>query len=170
MVRFIMSPKSFNFFLKYLFTFQYGQIYYLLLCYRIDLDSIIYIPIWLDLLSSCKYSFFKRSNYLHSNMVRFIIYRLPIPLLTNRKFTFQYGQIYYQQILTHYRLKLHIYIPIWLDLLLYNFLALYSYQAKFTFQYGQIYYSYPLKLFRCRQTHLHSNMVRFIICYFFFAC
>ena len=73
MVRFIIHNIRFNFSFKVL----------------------IYIPIWLDLLSLLyPYSFY-RILYLHSNMVRFIIF-------LKQKTTYTTGQIY---------------IPIWLDLL-----------------------------------------------------
>ena len=37
----------------------------------------IYIPIWLDLLYNIKNAIKIKKKYLHSNMVRFIIRRLP---------------------------------------------------------------------------------------------
>ena len=40
----------------------------------------IYIPIWLDLLFKKDYTKIADDSNLHSNMVRFIIYLLPIPL------------------------------------------------------------------------------------------
>ena len=96
MVRFIMK----FYFIKKRglkkFTFQYGQIYYLNSTSKSNREFRIYIPIWLDLLLSiftCRKSSFiiftfqygqiyytsqvsvnsKAEQYLHSNMVRFII-------------------------------------------------------------------------------------------------
>ena len=79
------------------------------------------------------------------------------------QFTFQYGQIYYELQTHALPLQTKIYIPIWLDLLLKEFLMasartpnLHSNMvrfiigmaiikntnaAEFTFQYGQIYYN-----------------------------
>ena len=57
--------------------------------------SFIYIPIWLDLLCVYSMSFVFLTNYLHSNMVRFIMDLKPTKI-ANGNF---------------------IYIPIWLDLL-----------------------------------------------------
>ena len=53
--------------------------------------SLIYIPIWLDLLLERRRFTQSQFRYLHSNMVRFIIQSLPNPLLHFTKFTFQYG-------------------------------------------------------------------------------
>ena len=55
------------------FTFQYGQIYYQGI--NAGIDGI--------------------KNYLHSNMVRFIIVNLGGITINAGIFTFQYGQIYY---------------------------------------------------------------------------
>ena len=101
---------------------------------------LIYIPIWLDLL-----------YLLEALILKFFI-----------RFTFQYGQIYYQTRQYRYSLLYDIYIPIWLDLLFGrfqqmrpHFLNLHSNMVRFiifssrkfggqdngfTFQYGQIYY------------------------------
>ena len=73
MVRFIIQKKRPHYHMILLFTFQYGQIYYILLAYSFRDQSKIYIPIWLDLL------------YITTSMEK---------RLFNR-FTFQYGQIYY---------------------------------------------------------------------------
>ena len=54
-------------------------------------DFYIYIPIWLDLLFSLKLSILTRYNYLHSNMVRFIIKGLRDIDIAEKQFTFQYG-------------------------------------------------------------------------------
>ena len=74
----------------------------------------IYIPIWLDLLLPTSYSGLRLRKYLHSNMVRFIIY-------------FHTFKIF---------LIIFIYIPIWLDLLYAVQRAVADNQAAFTFQYG----------------------------------
>ena len=50
-------------------------------------------------------------------MVRFIIKVYNIKKRGRRKFTFQYGQIYYYYTMFEEDEKLEIYIPIWLDLL-----------------------------------------------------
>ena len=95
MVRFIILAIMRAGIFFQMFTFQYGQIYYV---------SNVIIK-----------SFSVQS--LHSNMVRFIINieisewsGLPV-------FTFQYGQIYYMKYVKRYRIKYQVYIPIWLDLL-----------------------------------------------------
>ena len=51
----------------------------------------IYIPIWLDLLSLDFVSHLNTLLYLHSNMVRFIIYQLSLASHVVNQFTFQYG-------------------------------------------------------------------------------
>ena len=53
--------------------------------------SIIYIPIWLDLLFVNFSMSAERDIYLHSNMVRFIIWILWEIEQRITKFTFQYG-------------------------------------------------------------------------------
>ena len=56
------------------FTFHYGQIYYQLKNVHSIRNYRIYIPLWLDLLL-CSYTNRKAiKSYLHSTMVRFIIY------------------------------------------------------------------------------------------------
>ena len=57
------------------FTFQYGQIYYVHYLYASAHKSIIYIPIWLDLLLAVE----------------------ALNTINALAFTFQYGQIYYYQ-------------------------------------------------------------------------
>ena len=95
MVRFIITMRGGYFGYKSLFTFQYGQIYYL---------------------EFYKFKSLELRN-LHSNMVRFIIGVGKKEGLFNQAFTFQYGQIYYvNDIETLYKIE-YIYIPIWLDLL-----------------------------------------------------
>ena len=74
MVRFIIGDNNMAIDPATVFTFQYGQIYYKdKPKTKIDYD-LIYIPIWLDLL----YDIYIKSQilliYLHSNMVRFIIF------------------------------------------------------------------------------------------------
>ena len=123
----------------FLFTFQYGQIYYQKNMVYINKEVEIYIPIWLDLLLERNLFVRCLKEYLHSNMVRFIIFYQHNLLVTffhlhsnmvrfiiistktkeppSIRFTFQYGQIYYH-IQCHFAiLKSSIYIPIWLDLL-----------------------------------------------------
>ena len=102
-------------------------------------------------------------HYLHSNMVRFIIFFAPNTVLVIKLFTFQYGQIYYKD----------------------NIYQITSFTKSFTFQYGQIYYTIQLfpnlqRVFiyipiwldlllmqrednAVQRRNLHSNMVRFII-------
>ena len=59
------------------FTFQYGQIYYRSGYIPLDLQYAIYIPIWLDLLSTENREIYAQGTEdLHSNMVRFIIQML----------------------------------------------------------------------------------------------
>ena len=53
--------------------------------------NMIYIPIWLDLLLLHPQELVLLSRYLHSNMVRFIIWSI-LPGVPNLlRFTFQYG-------------------------------------------------------------------------------
>ena len=168
-----------------IFTFHYGQIYYLVYQIKEQKHNFIYIPLWLDLLS-------KSQNFA-------------LNLLN--EFTFHYCQIYYN--IFHYIQAFGnlIYIPLWLDLLLVAHSVRQGQQQdlhstmvrfiiilgdlqepgswKFTFHYGQIYYSefslsaplskliyIPLWLdllsiviffVDCSPTDLHSTMVRFII-------
>ena len=75
MVRFIMRYCVLRYEVMFLFTFQYGQIYYVVILACPRLRSNIYIPIWLDLLF----------RNLDKDIYRFL------------SFTFQYGQIYYKQ-------------------------------------------------------------------------
>ena len=75
---------------------------------------LIYIPIWLDLLSEDDSLSNRDDSDLHSNMVRFIM------------------QLLEQNIL----LDLNIYIPIWLDLLYSADNDDFFNAVKFTFQYG----------------------------------
>ena len=123
-----------------LFTFQYGQIYYTSIYRKNTSLPQIYIPIWLDLLYVVKYKQIAKLRDLHSNMVRFIMREYNDYKIDTAGFTFQYGQIYYTNHIEYYREYYKIYIPIWLDLL-------YKCQAS---QWGSL-------------SHLHSNMVRFII-------
>ena len=50
MVRFIIEAGTLTSTQNTAFTFQYGQIYYKNGRYELNLDCVIYIPIWLDLL------------------------------------------------------------------------------------------------------------------------
>ena len=117
MVRFIISLQFLKVYGQQIFTFQYGQIYYKNMKKRLPIGTNIYIPIWLDLLLIQHYRFldcllylhsnmvrfiihiytklFSMEGNLHSNMVRFIIYFILYITNQNKKFTFQYGQIYY---------------------------------------------------------------------------
>ena len=54
-------------------------------------NTLIYIPIWLDLLLSSKRLPSMLGVNLHSNMVRFIMPKIWNRLIRKRKFTFQYG-------------------------------------------------------------------------------
>ena len=96
MVRFIidgfMTPAE----IVERFTFQYGQIYYILQKRRLQSYMPIYIPIWLDLLFDFSDEEQKEKEDLHSNMVRFIINLWSGTITLQTVFTFQYGQIYYQ--------------------------------------------------------------------------
>ena len=122
---------------------------------------------------------------LHSNMVRFIIYFSNARKSKAYKFTFQYGQIYYIKKISELINISKIYIPIWLDLLYIGRERKRDNVRRFTFQYGQIYYQMESKRYsknspiyipiwldllslrqlaiRQKPSHLHSNMVRFII-------
>ena len=105
-------------------------------------DSLIYIPLWLDLLSRYNKRACSFLNNLHSTMVRFIMYfilRLSSPVI-------------------------NIYIPLWLDLLYVILISLtlkkinlHSTMVRFiidiTFSENNI------------EINLHSTMVRFIISY-----
>ena len=73
-------------------------------------------------------------------MVRFIIINKKTKTKSIRRFTFQYGQIYYTDADNEVENGIRIYIPIWLDLLLWH--------------------DY---LLRYKKEDLHSNMVRFIM-------
>ena len=150
--------------------------------------TLIYIPIWLDLLFRTELDIVVLRYYLHSNMVRFIMRSLSKKRLPTMLFTFQYGQIYYWQLKDTHLRKKYIYIPIWLDLLSsikqqqrfkkYNlhsnmvrfiidyFTTSLPKQILFTFQYGQIYYPTYYKTKLKEYINLHSNMVRFIIIFF----
>ena len=118
MVRFIIAYGVRGLSQLSAFTFQYGQIYYAKIYKSKELGYRIYIPIWLDLLSSklinIKYiqeiftfqygqiyylqqqQIYKLHKFhLHSNMVRFIIRQKGTSPSVPLTFTFQYGQIYY---------------------------------------------------------------------------
>ena len=150
----------------------------------------IYIPIWLDLLLQIKQHLHILYLHLHSNMVRFIIETSTTEPLGTMGFKFQYGQIYYMTNLKTVDSTNTIYIPIWLDLLFLLLTHNSSAPQIFTFQYGQIYYCVlhacvreytkiyiPIwldLLFLLRKNlyyshnDLHSNMVRFIILFYFY--
>ena len=73
MVRFIIRTQFLCWHKNIVFTFQYGQIYYVSFTYSFTNKPKIYIPIWLDLLLD----------------------KILSGVGHNTKFTFQYGQIYY---------------------------------------------------------------------------
>ena len=75
MVRFIIDTSADAYNHRIIFTFQYGQIYYL---------SYFHLIYPLEL-------------HLHSNMVRFIIEFDKNLTINSMIFTFQYGQIYYSK-------------------------------------------------------------------------
>ena len=102
MVRFIIPSDETLGRPKYLFTFQYGQIYYKRIKSFSSRRNRIYIPIWLDLLSYSIQQVMQTKKYLHSNMVRFIIVCYGHSRRTLIRFTFQYGQIYYEEIQKYY--------------------------------------------------------------------
>ena len=117
MVRFIIPLDLQHARLMKAFTFQYGQIYYQILYSICHFQHSIYIPIWLDLLCVLKREVYADGKDLHSNMVRFIIAVVKTAGGIAERFTFQYGQIYYEvQPFVKWSRGL-IYIPIWLDLL-----------------------------------------------------
>ena len=125
---------------KHGFTFHYGQIYYTNSAKCMETEYMIYIPLWLDLLSEKNKLEFSFSAHLHSTMVRFIMNWNAFNSNASRT----------------------IYIPLWLDLLSFFsvsisfcFLNLHStmvrfiiscklrnriFSQTFTFHYGQIYY------------------------------
>ena len=122
------------------FTFHYGQIYYCSRSYICLVYITVYIPLWLDLLSYILVDNIKSPLGLHSTMVRFIIYFSARFLKSNQRFTFHYGQIYYEKQKLDIKYGNHVYIPLWLDLLL-----------------------SMLKGIFANTEGLHSTMVRFIM-------
>ena len=141
MVRFIIHNVPGLVLLMSVFTFQYGQIYYVYSQQLFALPASIYIPIWLDLL--CRNTKNVRWGILnlHSNMVRFIICLKQSICKYLSSFTFQYGQIYY---LTYhknmYSQQKHLHSNM-VRFIIYHFNPLVTLNILFTFQYGQIYYS-----------------------------
>ena len=82
--------------------------------------------------------------YLHSNMVRFIMYTWSINPGSDTKFTFQYGQIYYSNLDYHLVEAIRdLHSNMVRFIITVDFSDLVS-DFIFTFQYGQIYY-YDLK-------------------------
>ena len=141
MVRFIIDFKFLINIEESIFTFHYGQIYYAISSNFFKLSICIYIPLWLDLLL-CLLKFLSICcEYLHSTMVRFIIYYKEQEKSLQEKFTFHYGQIYYNILKIRYGFLNRIYIPLWLDLLCSPCKVASSRKYLFTFHYGQIYYS-----------------------------
>ena len=101
------------------FTFQYGQIRNILVFHLQLLESIIYIPVWIDQKPNRRQSQSYSRTYLHSSMDRLetnisSLKTLPIPA-----FTFQYGQIRNLILLNLYWGAVLIYIPVWIDQKLY---------------------------------------------------
>ena len=96
-------------------------------------------------------------------MVRFIMFQVQKIINYKKKFTFQYGQIYYRLFYNESTQTSAIYIPIWLDLLLPTSDDGGITIKEFTFQYGQIYYLMTAEDLSLIGQDLHSNMVRFII-------
>ena len=74
MVRFIIFIKAYENNAKTRFTFHYGQIYYEKVKIKKLMQKSIYIPLWLDLLFWIGKNFGIMRSYLHSTMVRFIIF------------------------------------------------------------------------------------------------
>ena len=162
MVRFIIHSQTD--FLRYCrrFTFHYGQIYYFVYYERAKNNNRIYIPLWLDLLSKITELELKISTYLHSTMVRFIIYIYNqfINYLAHLHST-MVRFIIFRHNFKKFGSK-RIYIPLWLDLLciqkgkkteymkyLHSTMVRFIIEKekqelkedeKFTFHYGQIYY------------------------------
>ena len=101
MVRFIIETSTTEPLGTMGFTFQYGQIYYCVSLRKPVSEDNIYIPIWLDLLSAFTSAIAGVYCHLHSNMVRFIIKDFPYQFDKIPEFTFQYGQIYYNNISWH---------------------------------------------------------------------
>ena len=140
MVRFIMIYIICQVRLYISFTFQYGQIYYFCILELFIPVFLIYIPIWLDLLLDKLLLDLVCLFDLHSNMVRFII----------------------ESILNQLEEPGSIYIPIWLDLLfLLLVLSLLNLQIYIPIWLDLLYLL--LIDLRLSMSHLHSNMVRFII-------
>ena len=113
---------------------------------------------------------------LHSTMVRFIILIFHNSACVKRKFTFHYGQIYYELLngnaeallkaftfhygQIYYTLEKYrtfgegrIYIPLWLDLLFVSGIAPIPSLFAFTFHYGQIYYE------RCQDSKFQRKVI-----------
>ena len=122
-----------------LFTFQYGQIYYLLYNRYFRVNFFIYIPIWLDLLFS----------YRHIDSQNFKIY-IPIWL----------DLLSIHKLLAPILAK--IYIPIWLDLLC-VYIGNYIYGRAIYIPIWLDLLSTNYKGTLTQLKDLHSNMVRFII-------
>ena len=119
MVRFIIKRKSFRAKQKVIFTFQYGQIYYLKALFALNQQLLFTFQYGQIYYVANSYSMSRSKLYLHSNMVRFIIFTLNKSSPFQEPFTFQYGQIYYLNIFSR---------------------SFSSY--SFSFQYGQIYYPF----------------------------
>ena len=95
MVRFIIKKEQFADYSFLLFTFHYGQIYYILNLFIFIYIPLVYIPLWLDLLFASASLNCRYLTSLHSTMVRFIILYDRDSVTFSTEFTFHYGQIYY---------------------------------------------------------------------------
>ena len=141
MVRFIINVRFKRKRIKSLFTFQYGQIYYNYTFVFYFYDIAIYIPIWLDLLSTNFSSFIISNSHLHSNMVRFIIQELVTAFTSAIAFTFQYGQIYYGMFFSAIAISFSDLHSNMVRFIIFQATENREIYAQFTFQYGQIYYA-----------------------------
>ena len=140
MVIFIINFRAFFCIPTKVFTFQYGYIYYRSRRPIRTRHRGIYIPIWLYLLCQLNKEGYKVFIYLHSNMVIFIMKKKEKKKKSIKRFTFQYGYIYYILLMKNNKKNKRIYIPIWLYLLYACDIYIPSFSFRFTFQYGYIYY------------------------------
>ena len=123
-----------------IFTFQYGQIYYLQVAFLSDLKS--------ENLHSNMVRFIIRklivlvliSPHLHSNMVRFIIKQMEENNARRKRFTFQYGQIYYTLQVLFLVLSVFDLHSNMVRFIIFTRNKSSPFHEPFTFQYGQIYY------------------------------
>ena len=87
---YVTSNGNYN---RYKFTFQYGQIRNNIIIAINSSINDIYIPVWLDQKLIMTLTLQDVYCYLHSSMVRLEIRTDLNDIITNTKFTFQYGQI-----------------------------------------------------------------------------